>query len=85
MVLNKMVSDDINNMKENPIKDYRLKRLGFKWPLLHFLLAGKSVFETQKISSDKQLKNVPTLQHGTQSVTSAVWSFSVGKSVHKSS
>jgi hypothetical protein len=30
MVLNKMVSDDINNMTDKPIKDYRLKRLGFK-------------------------------------------------------
>jgi hypothetical protein len=50
---------------------------------LHFLLADKSVFETQKISSDKQLKNFPTLQQGIESVTSAAWSFSVGKSVHK--
>jgi hypothetical protein len=58
-------------MTENPTKDYRLKRLGFKWPLLHFLLADKSVFETQKISSHKQLKNVPTLQQGTETVTSA--------------
>jgi len=63
MVLDKMVSGDINNMTENPINDYRLKRLGFKWSLLHFLLADKSVFETQKISSHKQLKkcsNSPT-------------------------
>jgi len=83
MVLNKIISDDINNMTENPIKDYRLKRLGFKWSLLHFLLADKSVFKTQKILSDKQLKNVPTLQLGTGSVTSAMWSFTAGKSVHK--
>lgn len=85
MVLNKTVSHYINNMTENPIKYYRLKRLGFKWPLLHFLVADKSVFETHKISSDKQLKNVQTLQHGTQSVTLGVRSFSAGKSVHKSS
>jgi hypothetical protein len=82
MVLNKMVADYINIMTENHIQDYRLKRPCFKWSLLHFLLAGKSVFETQKISSDKQLNNVP---QGTESVTSAVWSFSAGKSVHKSS
>ena len=37
MVLNKMVSGDINNMTENSIKDYRLKRLGFKWPPPAFL------------------------------------------------
>jgi uncharacterized cupin superfamily protein len=83
MVSNKMVSGDINNMRENPIKDSRLKRLSFKQPLLHFLLAYKSVFETQNISSDKQLKNVPTLQQGTESVTSAMWSFTAGKSVYK--
>jgi hypothetical protein len=28
MVFNKMVSGDIKYMTENPIKDYRLKRLG---------------------------------------------------------